>query len=138
MLTSPHFCEHIGKLGKYWQDVSSTLVVVHLLSYVWLFVISWTAVCQAFLSFTVFWSLLKFMSIELMMPSNHLILCCPLLRLLSVFPSIKVFSNELALCIRWPKYWSFSFSLSPSNNIQDWFPLGLTGLISFIIDYAKC
>ena len=61
---------------------------------------------------------------------NHLILCCPLLLLPTIFPNIRVFSNELALHIRWPKYWSFSFSISPSNNIQDWFPLGLSGLIS--------
>ena len=70
----------------------------------------WTAACQASLSFTIFWSLLKLMSIELVMPSNHLIICHPLLP--SIFPSIRVFSNELALRIRWPKYWSFSFSIS--------------------------
>ena len=72
----------------------------------------WTAACQASLSFTIFWSLLKLMSIELVMPSNHLIICHPLLLLPSIFPSIRVFSNELALRIRWPKYWSFSFSIS--------------------------
>ena len=77
-------------------------------------------------SFTISWSLLKLMSTESMMPSNHLFLCCPFL-LLSIFPSIKVFSNELALPIRWPKYWSFSFSISPSN--------GYSGLISFRIDW---
>ena len=70
------------------------------------------------------------MSIELVIPSNYLILCCPLLLPPSNFPIIRVFSNEPALCIRWPKYWSFSFSISPSNEYQDWFPLGLTGLIS--------
>ena len=70
------------------------------------------------------------MSIESVMSCNHLILCCPLLLLPSIFPSIRVFSNESVLPIRWPKYWSFSFSISPSMNIQDWFPLGLTGLIS--------
>ena len=70
----------------------------------------WTAACQASRSFTIFWSLLKLMSIELVMPSNHLIICHPLLP--SIFPSIRVFSNELALRIRWPKYWSFSFSIS--------------------------
>ena len=75
------------------------------------------------------WSLLKLMSIELVMPSNHLILFCPL-PLPSVFLSIRVFSSESALCIRWPKYWSVSFSIRPSKNIQGWFPLGLTGLIS--------
>ena len=73
----------------------------------------------------------KPMSIESMMPSRHLILCLPLLLLPSIFPNIMVFSNELALCIRWPKYWSFSFSISPSSEYWNLFPLGLTGLISF-------
>ena len=68
------------------------------------------------------WSLLKLMSIELMMPSNHLLLCHPLLLLLSIFPSIRVFSNESSLHIRWPKYWSFSFSTSPSSKCSGWFP----------------
>ena len=72
----------------------------------------------------------KLMSIELVIPSNHLIVCHPLLLLPSIFPSIRVFSNESALLIRWPKYWSFSFNISPSNDIQDWFPLGWTGWIS--------
>ena len=93
----------------------------------------WTAAHQASLSFTISWSLLKLMSVELMMPSNHLILCHPLLLLPSIFPSIRVFSNESALCIRWPlKYWSFSFSISLPMNIQGWFPLGLTGLIPLL------
>ena len=74
----------------------------------------WTAARQRSLSFTISWSLLKLMSIELMMPPNHLILCCPLLLLPSIFPSIRVFSSETALHIRWPKYWSFSFRISPS------------------------
>ena len=74
--------------------------------------------------------LLKLMSIESVMPSNHLILCCPLLLLPSIFPSIRVFSNELALCIRWPKYWSFLFNISPTNDTQGWSPLGWTGWIS--------
>ena len=87
----------------------------------------WTAACQAFLSINNSWSLLKLMSIELVMPSNHLILCCPLLLLPSVFPSIRVFSNEPVLCIRWPKYWSFSFSISPSNDYS--------GLFSFRMDW---
>ena len=86
-----------------------------------------TAACQASLSFTMSWSLLKLMSIELMMPSNHLIFCHPLLLLPSVFPSIRVFSNELALRIRWPKYSSVSFSISPSNEYS--------GLISFRTDW---
>ena len=80
-----------------------------------------------FLSFTISWSLLKLMSIESVMSSNHLILCCPLLFLPSIFPSIRVFSNESALHIRWPKYWSFSFSISPSNEYS--------GLISFRMDW---
>ena len=89
----------------------------------------WTAACQASLSFTISWSLLKLMSIESAMPSNHLILCHPLLLLPSVFPSIRVFSDESVLSIRWPKYWnfSFSFSISPSNENP--------GLISFRMDW---
>ena len=86
----------------------------------------WTAACQASLSITNSQNLLKLMSIELVMLSNHLILCHPLLLLPSIFPSIRVFSNELALHIRWPKYWSFSFIISPSNEYL--------GLISFRID----
>ena len=92
-----------------------------------LFETSWTAARQAPLSYTMSWSLLKFMSIELVMPSSHLILCCPLLLLPSVFPSIRVFSTESALRIRWPKYWSFSFSISPSSENS--------GLISFRMDW---
>ena len=93
-----------------------TFVVVLCLSRVWLFVTPWTAAFQASLSFTISLRLLKLMSIELAMPSNHLILCRPLLLLPSILPSIKIFSNESVLCIRWPKYWSFSFSISPSNE----------------------
>ena len=93
-------------------------------------VTSWTAACQASLSITDSRSLLKLMSMKSVMPSNHLILCPPLLLLPSIFPSIRVFPYESVLCIRWPKYWSFSFSISPSVNIQDWFPLGWTGWIS--------
>ena len=88
------------------------------------------AACQASLSFTIFRSLLKLMSSELVMPSNHLILCHPLLLLPSVFPGIRLFSSESALHIRWPKHWSFSFSISFSNEYSELFPLGLTGLIS--------
>ena len=102
-------------------------VAVQSLSRVLLFVIPWTAAHQASLSFTVSWNLLKLMSIELVMPFNHLILCRPLLLLPSVFPSIRVFSNESVLHIRWPKYWSFSFSISPSNEYS--------GLISFRMDW---
>ena len=89
---------------------------VQSLSRVWLFAISWTAASQASLSITNSQSLLKLMSIELVMSSNHLILCCPLLLLPSIFPSIRVFSNESVLHIRWPKYSSFSFSISASNE----------------------
>jgi len=102
-------------------------VVVQLLSCVRLFATPRTASHQASLSFTVSWSLLKLMSIVSMIPSNYLILCHRFLLLPSIFPSIRVFSNELALCIRWPKYWSFSFSISPSNEYS--------GLISFRIDW---
>ena len=89
---------------------------VQSLSRVRLFVTPWTAACQASLSFTNSQSLLKLMSIESVMPSTHLILCRPLLLQPSFLPSIKAFSNESVLCIRWPKYWSFSFSISPSNE----------------------
>ena len=92
-----------------------------------LFTTPWTAARQASLSFTISQSLLKLMSIELVMPSNYLILCCPLLLLASIFPSIRVFSSELALHTRWPKYWSFSFSISPSSEYA--------GVISFRMDW---
>ena len=105
-------------------------VVVHSLSCVQLFVTLWTVARQTSLSFAISWSLLKLMSIELMMPSNHLILCRPLLFLPSIFPSIRVFSYESALHIRWSKYWSFSFNISPSNEYLGPISLGLTGLIS--------
>ena len=98
-----------------------------MLIHVQLFVTSWTAACQASLSFTISQSLLELMSIESVMPSNHLILCRPLLCPPSIFPSIRVFSNESALCIRWPNYWSFSFSISPFNEYS--------GLISFRMDW---
>ena len=91
---------------------------------------SWTTGRQASLSITNFWSLLKLISIESVMPPNHLIPCHPLLLLSSIFPSIKVFSNESALCIRWPKYWSFSFNISPSNEHPGLISLGWTGWIS--------
>ena len=86
--------------------------------------------CSTPLSITNSRSLLKLMSVELVMPSNHLILCRPVLLLPSIIPSIRVFSNESALHIRWPKYWSFSFNMSPSNEYSDWFPLEWTGWIS--------
>ena len=102
------------------------LFVVQLLSCIQLFGTPWTAACQVSLSFTIFQSLLKLTSIESIMPSNHLVLCRPLLPP-SIFPRIRVFSNELALRIRWPKYWSFSFSINPSNEYS--------GLISFRMDW---
>ena len=104
-------------------DYAMLIVVIHLLIHVWLFVIPWTTACQAFLSFTISPTLLKLMSIESVMASNYLILCCHFL-LPWIFPSIKVFSNESALCIRWPKYWSFS--IIPSYKYPE--------LISFRID----
>ena len=94
-------------------DVLGGIVVCQLPSPVWPFVTTWTAACQTSLSLTVSWSLCKFMSVELIMPYNHLNLCHPFLLLPSVFPSIGVFSNELVL-IRWPNCWSFSFSIYPS------------------------
>ena len=100
---------------------------VQSLSCVQLFVTPWTAAHQASWSFTISQSLLKLMSVESVMPSNHLILCRPLLLLPSIFPSIRVFSNESALCISWPKYWSFNFNISPSNEHP--------GLISFRMDW---
>ena len=106
--------------------IKTEVIIVQLLSHVQLFV---THELQhtRFLSFTISWSLLKLMFTESVMPSNHLILCCPFPLLPSVFPSIRVFSSEPAVHIRWPKYWSFSFSTSPSN--------GYSGLISFRIDW---
>ena len=100
-------------------------MVVQSLSCIRLFVTPWTAACQPFLSFTIFWSLLKLMFVKSVIPSNHLILCHFLLLLSSIFPSIRVFSNELALCIRWPKDWSFGISLFNEYS----------GLISFRMDW---
>ena len=97
------------------------------LSCVWLFAAPWTAACQASLSFTNSWTLLKLMFIESVMPSNQLILCYPLLLLPAICPSIRVFSNESALCIRWPKYWSFSI-----NSCNEY-----SGLISFRVDWFE-
>ena len=102
-------------------------VVVQLLSHVWFFATPWTAAHQASLSVTISQSLLRCMSIESVMSSNHLILCCPLLLLPSIFPSIRVFSNESVLRIRWPKDWSFSFSINPFSEYS--------GLISFRMDW---
>ena len=105
-------------------------IVVQSLSSVWFFVTPWTAARQASLFFSVSWIFLKLVSIELMMPSNHLILYHPLLLLPSIFPRIRVFSNESAFCIRWPRYWSFSFSINPSSVYSGLISLELTGLIS--------
>ena len=109
------------------------LCSLQLISRVRLFGTPWTAALQASLSITNTQSLLKFMSIETVMPSNHLILCHPLLLPPSIFPSIKVFSNESVHHIRWPKYWCFSFSIILPLNIQDWLPLGLLFSISTTI-----
>ena len=122
----------LGRLTSYQSSSSQAFSSVQfssvqLLSCVRLFVTPWTAAPQASLSITNSRSLLKLKSIESVMPSNHIILCCPLLLPPSVFPSIRIFSNESALCIRWPKYWSFSFSISPSNEHP--------GLISFRMDW---
>ena len=114
----------IVPFGDTWIDLVN---VVQLLNHVWIFATSWIAACQASVFFTIFWSLLKLTSIELVMASNHLIPCFPLLLLPSIFASIRVFSSESALPIRWPKYWRFSFSISPSNEYS--------GLISFRIDW---
>ena len=123
---SPHLFNHTGEL-KFTCSMNICFLVcfhwlsvqfssVQSLSRVRLFATPWTAACQASLSINNSQSPPKLMSIESVMPSNHLILCCPLLLLPSVFPSIRVFSNESALHIRWPKYWSFTFSISPSNE----------------------
>ena len=101
---------------KEWNIKSVQFSSVQSLSHVRLFVIPWTAACQACLSITNSRSLLKLMSIETVMPSNYLILCCPLLLLPSIFPRFRLFSNESVLHIRWPTYWNFSFSISPSNE----------------------
>ena len=120
-------CSHYRKQWKFFKKLKrTTTVVIQLLSRVELFVTPWTPQArQAFLSLTLSLSLFKLKSIESVMPSNHLILCHPLLLLPSIFLSIRVFSNEFALHIRWPEYWSFSFNISPSNEYS--------GLISFRI-----
>ena len=121
MITTLYFPLPIGRRENY--QFSS----VQSLSHVRLFETPWTAACQVFLSITNSWRLPKIMSIELVMPSNHLILCYPLLLLPSIFPRIKLFSNMSVLHIWWPKCWSFSFSISPLNESS--------GLISFRIDW---
>ena len=115
-------------LGAYnLMSIASISQSVQSLNRVQLFATPWTVACQACLSITNSRSLPKLVSIELVMPSSHLILCCPILLLPSIFSSIRVFSNESALCLRWPKYWSFSFNISPSNEHP--------GLISFWMDW---
>ena len=116
---------HTSQIASSWATLQFSSV--QSLSHVQLFVIPWNAACQASLSITNSRNLLKLMSSESVMPFNHLILCHPLLLLLSIFPSIRVFSKESVLHIRWPKYWSFSFSISPSNEYS--------GLISLRIDW---
>ena len=113
---------------EYLHEVHVFISLVQSLIFVWLFATPWTAACQASLFITNSWSLLKLMSIESVMSSNHLILHHPLLLPPSIFPSIRVFSNQSVLRIRWPKYWGFSFSISPSSEYS--------GLISFSIDWC--
>ena len=127
---SRYFPKRFVILLKKTSCTSIVVAVVQSLSHVQLFVTPRTAAWQASLSFTSFQSLLKLMCIESVMPSNNLFLCYPLLLLLSMFSNTSVFSNELGLCIRWPKYWHFSFSISPSNNFVDWFPLTWTVWLS--------
>ena len=112
---------------KYCWNISASVQFSSVAQFVWLFMTPWTAAHHASLSITNSWSLPKPMSIESVMPSNPLTLCRPLLLLSWIFPSIRVFSNESALCIRWPKYWSFSFNISPSDEHL--------GLISFRMDW---
>ena len=123
-------CLKHARLPVWFLYGSSSSLSSHL-SCVWLFATPWTAAHQAFQVFTISWSLLKLMSNDVVIPSCHLSLCCPLL-LPSIFPSIRVFSSESALPIRWPKYWSFTFSISPSMNIQGWFPLESASLVSLL------
>ena len=126
-LSDSHFLTCHPVMDRAWAYLSSSFVVQPL-SHLQLFVTLCTATWSAPLPFTISWSLSKFMSVESVMPSNHLILCHPLLLLPSVFPSIRVFFSESALHIRWPKYWSFSFSISLSNEYS--------GLISFRMDWC--
>ena len=112
------------------------------LIHVWLFATQWTAACQTSLSIPSSQILLKLMSIQSVMPSNHLVLCHPLLLLPSIFPSIRVFSNESVLCIRWPKYWSLSFRVSPSDEYSglisfriEWFNLAVQGTLKSLLQH---
>ena len=114
------------------QSIWIQVIVIQSLSCAQHFATPWTAAHQCSQSFTIAWSLLKLRSIKLVMPSTHLVFFCTLIHLPSIFPSIRVFFNELAPHIRWPKYWSFSFIIVLPRKIQGWFPLGLTGLISLL------
>ena len=129
MLSSTNFIKGFLLVKRSWCHHEGIFAAVQLLSCVRLFVAPWTAACQASLSSAISWSLLKLMSIELVMPSNHPIFCHPFLLLPSIFPSIRVFYNESALRLRWPKDWSFSFSISPSNEYSE--------LIPFRIDWFE-
>ena len=121
-------CVIVGEHGFFADDFYFLkFSSVQSLSHVQLFATPWTAASQVSLSITNSWSLLKLMAIKSVRPPNHFVLCRPLLLLPSIFPSIRVFLNESVLCIRWPKFWSFSFSLSPSNEYS--------GLISFRMDW---
>ena len=120
------YCTTQRNIALFFNNFHSSSV--QSLSCVWLFVTPWTAACQASLAIASFQSLLKLMSIESVMPSNHLILCHPLLLLPSIFPSTRAFSNELVLCIIWPKYWSFSFIISPSNEYSGLIPFRMDSL----------
>ena len=122
-----HFRTETGNI----EDDPEAFIVFQSLSRVRFFATPWTAAHQASLSFIISQSLLKLMSVELVMPSNHLIFCCPHLLRPSKFPTSRVFSNESVLCIRCPKYWTASVSVLPMN-IQDWVPLRRTGLISLL------
>ena len=124
---APHRCSPLLLFSQLATAPFTPFSSFQSLSCVQLFATPWTAACQASVPITNSWSLLKLMSIESVMPSNHPILCFPLLLLPSIFPSIRVFSNESVLCIRWPKFWSFSFSIRPSNECS--------GLISFRMDW---
>ena len=144
-------CIHFNKGRSIWKNVKTKrkrglgfycFVVVQLLSHIWHFVTPWTVARQASLSFTVSQSLLRFMFIESVMLSNHLILCHLLLLLPSIFPSIRVFSNESVLRIRWPKYCIFSFSISPSHEYSrlisfriDWFDLAVQGTLKSFLQH---
>ena len=109
----PQFPISNDRFSRSLPGASCAILVVQLLSRVKLFVTPWTAARQASLAFSISRSLLRLLSVVSVMPSNHLILCCPLLLLPSIYPSIRAFSNEWAICIRWPKYWSFGFFVEP-------------------------